>query len=81
MTYTPHQLRSALIAEHEFFHHDDDSLMHPDDYRMHIAPMLLDELIAETGTDDTYDLDLYMSDWLPPADRDVDTKTDAWSFD
>ena len=65
MTYTPHQLRSALIAEHAFFYHDDDSLMHPDDYRAHIAPMLLDELIAETDTDDTYDLQLYMQDWLP----------------
>ena len=65
MTYTPHQLRSALIAEHEFFAHDDASLMHPDDYKMHIAPMLLDELIAETDTDDAYDLDLYMQDWLP----------------
>ena len=65
MTYTPHQLRSALIAEHEFFAHDDDSLMHPDDYKQHIAPMLHDELIAETGTDDTYDLQLFMQDWLP----------------
>ena len=65
MTYTANQLRSALIAEHEFFAHDDASLMHPDDYKMHIAPMLLDELIAETDTDDAYDLDLYMQDWLP----------------
>ena len=82
MTYTPHQLRSALNAEHGFFYHDDASLMHPDDYRMHIAPMLLDELIAETDTDDTcYTLDEYMADWLPLPERDVDTKTDAWSFD
>ena len=82
MTYTPHQLRSALNAEHAHFAHDDASLMHPDDYRMHIAPMLLDELIAETDTDDTcYTLDDYMSDWLPESERDVDTKTDAWSFD
>jgi hypothetical protein len=65
MTYTPHQLRSALYEEHKFFAHDDDSLMHPDDYLQHIAPMLLDELIAETGCDDTYDLQLFMQDWLP----------------
>ena len=65
MTYTPHQLRSALYQEHVHYAHDDASLMHPDDYLMHIAPMLLDELIAETDTDDTYTLDDYMSDWLP----------------
>ena len=65
MTYTPHQLRSALIAEHAWFAHDDDSLPSVDDYKQHIAPMLLDELIAETGTDDAADLDLFMQDWLP----------------
>ena len=67
MTYTPHQLRSALIAEHEFFYHDDNSLQHPDDYKMHIAPMLYDELIAEASVDDMEDLDFYMSCWLPKA--------------
>ncbi len=65
MTYTPHQLRSALIAEHEFFYHQDDSLPHPDEYKQHIAPMLLDELVAETDTDDADNLDFYMSCWLP----------------
>ena len=65
MTYTPHQLRSALIAEHEFFYHDDDSLQHPDDYKLHVADMSHAELVSETATDDTYDLQLYMQDWLP----------------
>ena len=69
MTYTPHQLRSALIAEHEWFAHDDDSLPSADDYKQHIAPMLLDELIAETGTDDDDDLDFFMSSWLPESER------------
>ena len=69
MTYTPHQLRSALIAEHEFFYHDDNSLQHPDDFRMLIAPMLLDELIATTDTEDADDLDFFMSCWLPESDR------------
>ena len=67
MTYTPHQLRSALIAEHEFFAHDDASIMRPDEYKQHIAPMLLDELVAETDTDDADDLDFYMSCWLPKS--------------
>ena len=65
MTYTANQLRSALIAEHAFFYHDDNSLQHPDDYKMHIAPMLYDELLAETDTEDTDDLDFFMSCWLP----------------
>ena len=65
MTYTANQLRLALIAEHAFFAHDDDSLPSVDAYKQHIAPMLLDELIAETGTDDAADLDLFMQDWLP----------------
>ena len=67
MTYTANQLRSALIAEHEFFYHDDNSLQHPDDYKMHIAPMLLDDLLAETDTEDADDLDFFMSCWLPKA--------------
>ena len=69
MTYTPHQLRSALIAEHEYFYHDDNSLQHPDDYKMQIAPMLYDELLAEADVDDIVDLDFYMSCWLPESER------------
>ena len=65
MTYTPHQLRSALYEEYKFFAIEDPTMPHPDDYLMDIAPMLYDELIAETDTDDTYDLQLYMQDWLP----------------
>ena len=67
MTYTANQLRTALIAEHEFFYHDDNTLPHPDDYKMHIAPMLYDELLAEVAADDIADLDFYMSCWLPKA--------------
>ena len=65
MTYTANQLRSALYQEHVFFAHDDASLMHPDDYMQQLATMSRYELVAETDTDDTYDLQLYMQDWLP----------------
>ena len=69
MTYTPHQLRSALIAEHAWFAHDDDSLPSVDAYKQHIAPMLYDELLAEIAADDADDLDFFMSSWLPESDR------------
>ena len=65
MTYTADQLRSALYQEHVFFAHDDDSLMHPDDYMQQLATMSRDELVAETDTEDADDLDFYMSCWLP----------------
>ena len=65
MTYTADQLRSALYQEHVWFAHDDASLMHPDDYMLQLADMSHAELVAETDTDDTYDLQLYMQDWLP----------------
>jgi hypothetical protein len=69
MTYTPHQLRLALINEHAWFAHDDDSLPSADEYKMHIAPMLYDELLAEIDADDIVDLDFYMSCWLPESER------------
>ncbi len=65
MTYTANQLRSALYQEHVFFAHDDDSLMHPDDYMLQLATMSHAELVEQTDTDDTYDLQLFMQDWLP----------------
>ena len=74
MTYTANQLRLALIAEHAFFAHDDDSLPSADDYKMHIAPMLYDELLAETDTEDAADLDFFMSCWLPELNVDYYTE-------
>ena len=75
MTYTANQLRLALIAEHAFFAHDDDSLLSADDYKQHIAPMLYDELLAQTDTEDADDLDFFMSCWLP--ELNVDSYTEA----
>ena len=65
MTYTDDQLRSALYQEHLFFAHDGATHMHPDDYMQQLATMSRDELVAETDTDDTYPLQLFMQDWLP----------------
>ena len=67
MTYTANQLRLALLAEHAFFYHDDNTLQHPDDYKQHIAPMLYDELLEEVDAEDADDLDFFMSCWLPKA--------------
>ncbi len=74
MTYTANQLRLALIAEHAFFAHDDDSLPSADDYKQHIAPMLYDELLDEIAADDADDLDFFMSCWLPELSVDYYTE-------
>ena len=64
MTYTANDIRLALIAEHAYYAHDDDTLQSVDEFTQSIAPMLRAERIAETGTDETYTLDDYMSHWL-----------------
>ena len=74
MTYTANQLRLALIAEHAFFAHDDDSLPSADEYKQHLAPMLYDELLAEVDADDADDLDFFMSCWLPELSVDYYTE-------
>ena len=64
MTYTANDIRLALIAEHAHYAHDDDTLQSVDEFTQSIAPVLRAELIAETGTDETYTLDEYMRHWL-----------------
>jgi len=64
MTYTANDIRRALISEHRFYAHDDSTLQSVDEFTQYIAPMLRDELIAETDTDETYTLDEYMRHWL-----------------
>lgn len=63
MTYTANQLRVALLNEHQHFAHDDfnSDVMNAAQYRAFLAPLLLDELITETGCDDTFTLDEFMS--------------------
>ena len=64
MTYTANDIRRALISEHAYYAHDDSTLQSVDEFTQYIAPMLRDELIAETDTDEYYTLDEYMSHWL-----------------
>ena len=63
MTYTRDQLITALVAEYEFLCHDDfdpDVDMSPSEYLTQLQSMSLDDLIAETSTDDIYTLDEFM---------------------
>ena len=60
MTHSRAQLIDALLAEHVELAHDDASLLHPDDYLDHLHSLTLDQLIAETCTDDTFTLDEFM---------------------
>lgn len=62
MTYTRDQLITALSAEYDYLCHDsiDDTDMSPDEYRASLQSMSLDQLIAETTTDDTFTLDDFM---------------------
>ena len=61
MTYTRDQLITALSAEYDHLCHDsDDADMSPDEYRASLQSMSLDQLIAETTTDDVFTLDDFM---------------------
>ena len=60
MTHSRSQLIDALLSEHVQLAHDDASLLHPDDYLDHLHSLTLEQLIAETGTDDTFTLDEFM---------------------
>jgi hypothetical protein len=64
MTHTTNDIRRALIAEHAYYAHDDDTLQSVDEFTQSIAPMLRAELIAETCTDDTFTLDEFIAHWL-----------------
>ena len=63
MTYTATQLRSALIAEHTFFLHDDDELMPVDEYTDYINSLSVEQLIDETCCDEYYTLDEFMHNY------------------
>lgn len=67
MTYTKQQLINALVAEYEFLCHDDfdpDNDPTPEEYLEGLKEMSYDELIVETGTDDTFHLDEFMQAWV-----------------
>lgn len=63
MIYTNEQLIKALYNEYVFLCHDDfdpNEDIDPDDYLEMIKTFSYDELISETGTDDTLTLQEFM---------------------
>ena len=65
MTYTTDQLKTALLAEHEYISHDTDVEFTVEQYAEVLEPMSYDELVTETGTDsEYYTLSEYMEHWV-----------------
>ena len=67
MTYTRDQLITAIQSEYEFLIHDDydaDTDMSPDEHLSYLQSLSLDDLIADTATDDEFTLDDFMSRYL-----------------
>ena len=67
MTYTREQLISALHSEYQYLCHDDfdpDVDMSPSDHLSYLESLSLDDLIADTDTDDEFTLDNFMSRYL-----------------
>ena len=61
---TREQLIEALCKEYEYLCHDDfdpDLDASPEDYREMLEQMSYDDLIVETGTDEEYTLEDYLS--------------------
>ena len=60
------QLIDALYNEYDFLCHDDfdpDEDATPEEYLEGLKEMSYDELIEETGTDDTFHIDEFMQAW------------------
>ena len=67
MTYTRDQLITAIQSEYEFLIHDDydaDTDMSPAEHLSYLQSLSLDDLIADTATDDEFTLDDFMSRYL-----------------
>ena len=62
MTYTANQLIDALVSEWEYLCHDDPEPddATPEEYRKELEEYTLDELVEETGTDESFTLDEFM---------------------
>ena len=62
MTHSRAQLIDALLAEHQSLSHDDfnTNVMNDVQYHSFLQSLTLDQLIAETCTDDTFTLDEFM---------------------
>ena len=66
MTYTRDQLITALAAEYDYLCHDDfdpDVDMSPAEHLSYLQSLSLDDLIAETSTDDIYTVDEFMHNY------------------
>ena len=76
MTYTRDQLISALVAEYDYLCHDDydpDTDMSPGEHLSYLVSLSLDDLIAETATDDEFTLDDFMSRYLWSLHRGINS--------
>ena len=66
MIYTKEQLIEALYNEYVFLCHDDfdpDEDATPEEYLEMLKGLTYDELIEETGTDDTFHITEFMEAW------------------
>ena len=66
MTYTREQLITALAAEYDYLCHDDfdpDVDMSPAEHLSYLQSLSLDDLIAETSTDDIYTVDEFIHNY------------------
>ena len=66
MTYTREQLITALAAEYDYLCHDDfdpDVDMSPAEHLSYLQSLSLDDLIAETSTDDIFTVDEFMHNY------------------
>ena len=67
MTYTRSQLITALTAEYAYLCHDDfdpDVDMSPAEHLSYLQSLSLNDLIADTDTDDEFTLDDFMTRYL-----------------
>jgi hypothetical protein len=63
VTYTKQQLIDALVREYDYLCHDDfdpDEDLTQEEYLEMIETLSYDELVAETGTDESFTLQQFM---------------------
>ncbi len=62
MTHSREQLIDALLSEYQSLSHDDftDNVMNDAQYHSFLQSLTLEQLIAETDTDDEFTLDDFM---------------------
>ena len=67
MQYTRQQLIDALAAEYDYLCHDDfdpDVDMSPAEHLKYLNSLSVEQLIDDTGTDDEFTLDDFMTRYL-----------------